>query len=98
MPSPEQLVSWLKLHELARFDLSTGYVERAAEALGREVAEDEKLVVEPPEADEPLAPTLYLAMVPSGSAFATRAVGSDSRRGVPTCSLKSRLNEILIEY
>ena len=36
------------------FDLSTGYVERAAEALGREVAEDEKLVVEPPEADEPL--------------------------------------------
>ena len=47
-------MSWLKLHELARFDLSTGYVERAAEALGREVAEDEKLVVEPPEADEPL--------------------------------------------
>ncbi len=42
-PSPEQLVSWLKLHELARFDLSTGCVERAAEALGREVAEDEKL-------------------------------------------------------
>ena len=47
-------MSWLKLHELARFDLSAGYVERAAEALGREVAEDEKLVVEPPEADEPL--------------------------------------------
>ena len=90
-------MNWLKLHELARFDLSTGYVVRAAEPLGREVAEDEKLVVEPPDADEPLAQPC-LAMVPSGSAFATSAVGSDSRRGVPTCSLKSRLNEILIEY
>jgi len=58
-PSPEQLVSWLKLHELARFDLSTGYVERAVEELGREVAEDEKLVVEPPEADEPLVPCTW---------------------------------------
>ena len=53
-PSPEQLVSWLKLHALARLDLSTGYVERAAEALGREVAEDEKLVVEPPEPSVPM--------------------------------------------
>ena len=32
-------------------------VERAAEALGREVAADEKLVVEPPGPNEPLAPT-----------------------------------------
>ena len=47
-------MSWLKLHELARFDLSTGYVERAAEALGREVTEDEKLVVEPPEPSVPM--------------------------------------------
>ena len=45
---------------MAGRDVSTSYVERAAEALGREVAEDEKLVVEPPEAEEPLAPTLYL--------------------------------------
>ena len=31
--------SWLKLHELAGQDVSASYVERAAEALGREVAE-----------------------------------------------------------
>ena len=35
-------------------------------ALGREVAEDEKLVVEPPEPNEPLAPTLYLGMDGTG--------------------------------
>ena len=34
------------LHELAGVDVPTKHVERAAEALGREVAEDEKLVVE----------------------------------------------------
>ena len=50
------------LHELAGVDVPTKHVERAAEALGREVAEDEKLVVEPPEPNESLAPTLYLGM------------------------------------
>ena len=56
------------LHELARrVDVPTKHVERAAEAtLGREVAEDEKLVVEPPEPNEPLAPTLYLGMDGTG--------------------------------
>ena len=33
------------LHELAGVDVPTKHVERAAEALGREVAEDEKLAV-----------------------------------------------------
>ena len=40
------------LHELAGVDVPTKHVERAAEALGREVAEDEKLVVEPPGVNE----------------------------------------------
>jgi len=54
------------LHELAGVDVPTKHVERAAEALGCESAEDEKLVVEPPGANEPLAPTLYLGMDGTG--------------------------------
>jgi hypothetical protein len=54
------------LHELAGVDVPTKHVERAAEALGREIAEDEKLVVEPPRANEELAPTLYLGMDGTG--------------------------------
>lgn len=54
------------LHELVGVDVPTKQVERAAEALGREVAEDEKLVVEPPGSHEALAPTLYLGMDGTG--------------------------------
>lgn len=54
------------LSELAGVDLPTKHVERAAEALGREVAEDERRVVEPPSPDEPVAPTLYLGMDGTG--------------------------------
>jgi len=54
------------LCELAGVDVPTKHVERAAEALGREIAEDEKHVVEPPGANEPLAPTLYLGMDGTG--------------------------------
>jgi hypothetical protein len=54
------------LHELAGVDVPTKHVERAAEALGREIAEDEKQVVEPPGADEPVAPTLYLGVDGTG--------------------------------
>ncbi len=54
------------LHALGGVDVSTTHVERAAEALGREVAEDERGVVEPPTADEPVAPTLYLGMDGTG--------------------------------
>ena len=54
------------LRELAGVDVSTKHVERAAEALGREVAEYEKHVLDPPAADEPLAPTLYLGMDGTG--------------------------------
>jgi hypothetical protein len=49
----------------AMVSLEEGH-ELLAEALGREVAEDERRVVEPPAADEPLAPTLYLGMDGTG--------------------------------
>ena len=54
------------LTELAGVDVPTKHVERAAEALGREVAEDERRVVEPPPAAEALPPTLYLGMDGTG--------------------------------
>jgi hypothetical protein len=44
----------------------TKHVERGAEALGREVAEDERCVLEPPVAEEGVAPTLYLGMDGTG--------------------------------
>ena len=49
------------LGELAGVEVPTKHVERAAEALGREVAEDERLVVE-----QPVAATLYLGMDGTG--------------------------------
>jgi len=52
------------LTELAGVDVSTKQVERAAEALGREVSEYERNVVEP--MDDTVAPTLYLGMDGTG--------------------------------
>jgi len=64
------MVSFEEGHELltalAGVDVPTKHVERAAETLGREVAEDERRVFEPPAADEPVAPTLYLGMDGTG--------------------------------
>lgn len=54
------------LHELAGVDVSAKHVERVAEALGREIAEDERRVVEPPLSDAPQAPTMYLGMDGTG--------------------------------
>ena len=54
------------LRELAGVQVPTKHVERAAEALGREIAQEEKRVVEPPAVEEPLAPTLYLGMDGTG--------------------------------
>ena len=54
------------LHELAGVDVLAKHVERAAEALGREIGEDEKQRVEPPPANEPVTPTLYLGMDGTG--------------------------------
>ena len=60
------LTTWAARQVLTAADVPTKHVERAAEALGREVAEDEKLVVEPPGVNEALAPTLYLGMDGTG--------------------------------
>ena len=54
------------LTELAGVDVPTKHVERAAEALGREIAQDERCVVEAPTDDEAVAPTLYLRMDGTG--------------------------------
>jgi hypothetical protein len=54
------------LTELAGVDVPTKHVERAAEALGREVAQDERRWIEPPPADDVMAPTLYLGMDGTG--------------------------------
>lgn len=53
------------LHELAGVDVDTKHVERTAEALGVEIADDERCFVEPLEAD-PVAPTLYLGVDGTG--------------------------------
>jgi transposase len=51
------------LHELAGVEVSPSQVERAAEALGTEIAADERLDVEPMGA---VAPTMYLGMDGTG--------------------------------
>jgi hypothetical protein len=86
------------LHDLAGVDVPTKHVERAAEALGREIGEDERRVVEPPAADEAVAPTLYLGMDGTGvpmrpSEVAGRAGkppdGSAKTREVKLCTVWS---------
>jgi hypothetical protein len=58
----------------------TTHVEHAAEALGREIARDERQVVEPPP-DEPVAPTLFLG--PDDTGVPIRAPRSSrGRNGV----------------
>ena len=77
------------LAELAGVEVPTKQVERAAEALGREVAEDERRVVEPPPSDEPVAPTLYLGM--DGTGVPMRASEVEGRAGKqPDGSAKTR--------
>jgi len=77
------------LHELARVEVPTKHVEREAEALGREIAEDERCVVEPLPEGEPLAPTLYLGM--DGTGVPMRASELEGRQGKqPDGSSKTR--------
>ena len=54
------------LDELAGVAVSAKHVERAAEALGREVAQDETQAVEPLSDSETVPPTLYLGMDGTG--------------------------------
>jgi len=65
------------LQELAGVEVSTKHVERAAEALGRAVAQDERFVVEPPSAR--VAPTLYLGL--DGTGIPMRASELEGRAG-----------------
>ena len=77
------------LHELAGVEVPTKHVERAAEALGREIAEDERLVVEPLGEGEPIPPTLYLGM--DGTGVPMRASELEGRDGKqPDGSSKTR--------
>jgi hypothetical protein len=77
------------LTELAGVDVPTKHVERAAEGLGREVAEDERRVVESLAADEPVAPTLYLGM--DGTGVPVRKEELENRAGKqPDGSAKTR--------
>lgn len=55
------------LSELAGIRVGPKCVERAAEALGGEIADDERAVVEPLPAAEQVAPTLYLGMDGTGA-------------------------------
>jgi len=77
------LVSFQEGHELLR-DLAgvvvpTKQVERAAETLGRQIAADEKAVVESPPSDEALPGTLYLGL--DGSGIPMRASELAGRAG-----------------
>ncbi|MEK7074717.1 MAG: ISKra4 family transposase, partial [Patescibacteria group bacterium] len=75
------------LAELAGLRVDAKHVERAAEALGREVAEDERGVVVPPPA--PSAPTLYLGV--DGTGVPMRAAEVEGRPGKqPDGSAKTR--------
>lgn len=66
------------LRELAGVDVPPKHVERAAEALGREMAADERRVVEPAPPAE-VAPTLYLGM--DGTGIPMRASELEGRAG-----------------
>lgn len=51
------------MHELAGVDVDAKQIERTAENLGREIAQDERSVIEP---QAPCAPTMYLGMDGTG--------------------------------
>ncbi|MFV1962908.1 MAG: ISKra4 family transposase [Acidimicrobiia bacterium] len=64
------------MRELAGVPVDPKQVERVAEALGREIADDERNVVEPA---SPVAPTMYLGM--DGTGIPMRASELDGRKG-----------------
>jgi hypothetical protein len=77
------------LRDLAGVAVPTKHVERAAEALGREIAAEEQRVVEPPGAADPVAPTLYLGM--DGTGVPMRAAAVTGRAGkAPDGTAKTR--------
>lgn len=80
------------LRELAGVDVATKHVERAAEALGREIAADEQHVVESPAAEDTVAPTVYLGMdgtgVPIRTADLAGRAGKQPNRTAKTREVK----------
>jgi len=74
------------LHELAGVEVSAKQVERVAEALGAEIAVDERQAVEK---ESPAAPTLYLGMDGTGVPMrASEVVGRAGKQ--PDASAKTR--------
>jgi hypothetical protein len=77
------------LHELAGVEVSTKQVERAAEALGAEVAVDEH---QPVERSGEVAPTMYLGMDGTGVPMRTQEVadraGKQADGSAKTCEAK----------
>ena len=67
------------LRELAGVRVETKHVERAAEALGAQIAEDDRRMVEEPSPEEVMAPTLYLGM--DGTGVPARAEEIEGRDG-----------------
>lgn len=75
-----------QLNDLAGVSVDAKQVERIAEALGREIAQDERTVVEPA---PPSAPTMYLGM--DGTGIPVRATERAGRPGKqPDGSSKTR--------
>jgi hypothetical protein len=74
------------MQELAGVPVDPKQVERTAEALGREIAQDERCLVEP---EPPAAPTMYLGM--DGTGIPMRAEDLEGREGKqPDGSAKTR--------
>jgi hypothetical protein len=74
------------MKDLAGVDVDAKQVERTAEALGREIAQDERIVVEP---DPPCAPTMYLGIDGTGVPMrASELVGREGKQ--PDGSSKTR--------
>jgi hypothetical protein len=74
------------LRELAAVAVDAKQVERTAEALGREIAQDERIVVE---SEPPSAPTMYLGM--DGTGLPMRTSELEGREGKqPDGSAKTR--------
>ncbi len=74
------------MRELAGVPIGPKQVERVAEALGREIAHDERVVVE---SASPVAPTMYLGM--DGTGIPMRASEVNGRKGKqPDGSAKTR--------
>jgi hypothetical protein len=80
------------LHELAGVEVSVKQVERAAEALGAEIAVDERQDVE---RMREVAPTIYLGLDGTGSA---RKKSQTARASKPTARAKTREAKLAISY